>query len=88
MNEQQARFVRKLKAEAVMYFDIDNQDVGVKVHQFKDGKLKVKNFKVVEFIFSPDVGKDLCLKACSFFEEEPGDGWLDYSDKYEEVRAV
>ena len=111
MNDQQARFVRKLKvdqncsyptvarkfhqafgnnqhtneenAEAIMYFDTDNVEEGVQVHKFENGDFKIKNYRVVEFIFSPDTGKDLCLEACSFLEEDAGDGWLDFVSDYE-----
>ena len=113
MNDQQARFVRKLKgdqncsyptvarkfhqsfgntqytnekdAEAIMYFDTDNVDDGVQVHRFENGDLPVENYRVVEFIFSPDTGKNLCLEACAFLEEDAGEGWLDFVKDYEAV---
>lgn len=107
MNEQQARFIRKLRvdqhcsyptvarkfysefndtkhcsksdAECLMYFNLDNVEEGAQVHRFSDGDFAVKSYKVIEYIFPPEVGKGLCLAAAKFFEEDPSDGWLDFA---------
>jgi hypothetical protein len=107
MNENQARFIRKLKvdqncsypmvarhfynefgstkhcnennADAIMYFDLKNIDDGVKVHQFSKGPFNVKEYKLVEYIFSPDVGQRLVTLACSCLDEDPSEGWLEFA---------
>jgi hypothetical protein len=106
MNENQARFVRKLKvdqncsypmvarhfynefgstkycneenADAIMYFNLENVDDGVKVHQFETGDFTVKSYKLVEYIYSPAVGQQLCAKACTCLDDDPADGWLEF----------
>lgn len=73
------KYCNENNAEAIMYFDLSKVDDGAQVHRFENGPLKVKDYRTIEFIFSPDVGKKLCLDACSFFEEDPSDGWLDFA---------
>ncbi len=76
------KYCNKSNAECIMYFDLDNASDGVKVHKFKNGPLKIKDYREVEYLFSPDTGKNLCLAACSFFNEDPGDGWLDFVQEH------
>jgi hypothetical protein len=111
MNDQQARFVRKLKvehncsyptiarqfyneygdttlcskdnAERVMYFDMEDIDSGVKIHNLREGSIPDSSIRVVEYIFSTATGESLCSHARSFFDETIGDGWSDFSNEYE-----
>lgn len=111
MNEEQARFVRKLKvdqncsyptvarqyynkydstsicntkdAERVMYFDLTEDDPKIKTHMFteSDKDIPATEYKVVEYIFSPDIGIKLCLEARQILKDEIGDDWNDFADQ-------
>jgi hypothetical protein len=73
------KYCNEKNAQAVMYFDLDNASKGTQVHKFENGPLKVSNYRLVEYLFSPEVGQQLCLIACSVLNEEAGDGWLDFA---------
>ena len=79
----ETNYCNKDNADSALYFNLDKVSDGVQVHNFDEGPIPAKSYKLVEYLFSPDVGKALCLEAKTILNEFSDGSWLDF--EYNEV---
>jgi hypothetical protein len=75
-------YCNKNNATSALYFNLDKVSDGVQVHNFDSGPIPVNEYKLVEYLFSPEVGESLCNAAVAFLNKFSDEGWsgFDYSE--------